>query len=118
MIKTINDLEVYVQAYNLAMDIFDVTKKFPKEEKYSLTDQVRRSSRSVAVNISEGWGRRTYEQLFKKQLIDSLGSLEETKTWLNFAKDCGYIRNEVFDSFYEKSDNLGSKIYRLHENWK
>ena len=117
MIKTIKDLDVYVQAYKLAMDIFEASKIFPTEEKYSLTDQVRRSSRSVAVNISEGWGRRIYEQLFKKQLVDSLGSLEETKSWLNFAKDCGYLDVEKFTDLNKRSDILGSKIYRLHENW-
>ena len=118
MIKTVKDLEVYNQSYQLAMDIFKISKSFPIEEKFSLTDQVRRSSRSVTVNISEGWGRRVYEQLFKKQLIDSLGSLEETKTWLNFARDCGYISDVTFSSFNDNLDNLGSKIYKLYENWK
>jgi four helix bundle protein len=91
MIKTIADLDVYMLSYRLAMEIFEITRSFPKEEKYSLTDQIIRSSRSITANIAEGWGKRSYENEFKRHLIYAMGSMEETKVWLNFAKDCNYI---------------------------
>jgi four helix bundle protein len=86
MIKAVADLEVFKLSYKLAMDIFNVSRRFPKEERYSLTDQVVRSSRSISANIAEGWGKRFYENEFKRHLIYSMGSLEETKVWLYFAK--------------------------------
>jgi four helix bundle protein len=118
MIKMVLDLEVFKLSYDLAKDMFSISRCFPKEEKYSLTDQVIRSSRSISANIAEGWGRRTYENDFKKHLIYAIGSVEETKVWLSFARDCQYISLEIFDVLYKKYDELGARIYRLHENWK
>lgn len=118
MIKTVLDLEVFKLSYGLATDMFNVRRCFPKEEKYSLTDQVVRSSRSISANIAEGWGKRTYENDFKKHLIYMIGSVEETKVWLAFSKDCQYISSELFDVLYKKYDELGARIYKLHENWK
>ena len=91
MIKSVKDLKVYQIAYQLAIEIYETTKKFPKEETYSMTDQMRRSSRSVSINIREGFAKRKYEQVFIRHLNDSLGSSEETRGWLEFAKDCLYI---------------------------
>lgn len=76
------------------MDIFALSRNFPKEEKYSLTDQITRSSRSITAIIAEGWGRRTYENEFKKYLGYAMDSLEETKVWLQFAKDCNYMNKK------------------------
>ena len=118
MIKTVSDLEVFNLSYNFAMDIFRITRSFPKEETYSLTDQVIRSSRSVPANIAEGFGRRTYESEFKKHLVYAMGSLEETKVWVLFAKDCGYIKMDIYDSLCLKYDEIGAKLYKLFENWK
>jgi four helix bundle protein len=118
MIKTVFDLEVYRLSYQLSMDIFNISRNFPKEEKYSLTDQVVRSSRSISANIAEGWGKRIYENEFKKHLVYAMGSLEETKTWLSFAKDCNYFTINVFDGLNLKCDELGAKIYKLFENWR
>jgi four helix bundle protein len=87
MIKTVLDLEVFNISYKLAMDIFSASSSFPKSETYSLTDQITRPSRSIPANIAEGWGKRTYENDFKKHLTYAMGSLEETKVWLNFSKD-------------------------------
>jgi four helix bundle protein len=117
-IQKFTDLDVYNLAHSLAMDLFAVTNQFPKEEKYSLTDQVRRSSRSVAANIAEGWGKRIYPANFKKQLVDANGSLEETKSWIMFAKDCNYISSADFNAFILKSESTGAKLWRLHDNWK
>lgn len=100
------------------MDIFAMTKAFPSEEKYSLTSQIVRSSRSVAANIAEGWGKRAYEQEFKRHLVYALGSLEETKSWSKFAMDCNYISLEVFEKLFSSLDEIGAKIYKLHANWK
>ncbi len=118
MIKSFKDLNVYNESYELAMEIFWISRKFPKEEIYSLTSQVVRSSRSVSANISEGWSKRNYEQLFKQQLITSLGSNGETETWLDFAKDCGYINAETHNLLLKKNDVVGKKINKLHQNWK
>jgi four helix bundle protein len=100
------------------MDIFSVTRTFPKEEKYSLTDQVIRAARSIAANIAEGWGKRSYENEFKRHLIYSLGSVEETKTWLQFAKDCKYLTEEKFKELFARCEQVGSKIFKLHRKWK
>lgn len=118
MIKTVFDLEVFNLSYRVAMEVFHFTRNFPKEERYSLTDQIVRSSRSVSANIAEGWGKRIYENEFKKHLIYAMGSLEETKVWLYFSKDCNYITNEIFTDLEKKLDELGAKIYKLYENWR
>ena len=117
-IKTIKDLKVYNLAYKLAMDIFSVTKKFPKEEVYSLTDQVRRSSRSVAINIREGFAKRKYEQVFIRHLNDALGSSEETRGWLDFAMDCDYLLKEDHVSLDQQYDEVNAMLFSLMNNWK
>lgn len=117
-IKTFKDLDVYNIAHELAMEIFHVTKEFPKEEKYSLIDQIRRSSRSVAVNIAEGWGKRRYENLFKRHLTDANGSIEETKSWLLFSLDCSYLSSEKYQYFIGRYEELGAKLWNLHDNWQ
>jgi four helix bundle protein len=117
-IKSFLDLEVYILAHKFAMKIFEITNCFPSEEKYSLTDQIRRSSRSIAVNIAEGWGKRTYTNSFKRHLIDANGSLEESKAWLLFAKDCKYVSNEIFVELSNEAEIIGTKLWRLHNAWK
>ena len=118
MIKKVFDLQIFQTSYKLAMDIFNSTRAFPKEERYSLTDQIVRSSRSVSANIAEGWGKRVYENDFKRHLVYAMGSLEETKVWILFAKDCGYLSVENFQNFNVESDALGARIYKLFETWK
>lgn len=90
-IESFKDLIVYQKAYKLAMEIFDITKSFPKEEKYSLTDQIRRSSRSVTSNISESWAKKRYIKAFVNKLTDSLGEEFETEVWLDYSLNCKYI---------------------------
>ena len=85
------DLKVYQLAYKLAMEIFNESKVFPKEERYSLTDQVRRSSRSVATNIAEFFRKRRYPNMFLNKLTDSDTEATEAQVWLDFARDCGYL---------------------------
>jgi len=116
--RNFKQLLIWQKWFQVAVKSFKVVSSFPKEEKYSLTDQVVRSSRSVAANIAEGWGKRIYENEFKRHLVYAMGSLEETKVWMMFAKDCGYITVEKFNEITEKFNNVGGKIYKLYENWK
>jgi len=117
-IKSIKDLKVYNLAYKLAMEVFEITKTFPKEEVYSLTSQIRKSSRSVAANIREGYAKRKYEQVFIRHLNDFLGSSEETRGWLDFSKDCEYISKDNFFKFDKEYDSLSGMLYSLMNNWK
>jgi len=103
-IKTVRDLKVYRKAFDSAMEIFELTKKFPKEETYSLTDQIRRASRSVCSNLSEGWRKRRYKAVFLNKLTDSGQEAAETQTWLEFSLHCKYIDENTFqrlDDDYE-----------------
>lgn len=118
MIKSINDLEIYKSAYKLALKIHNITIGFPKEEKYSLIDQLRRSSRSVAMNIREGFAKRKYENIFIRHLVDALGSSEETRGWLNFSKDLGYIDDKLFIEMDKNYDQLNSKLHKTITTWK
>lgn len=117
-IRSYKDLKVFQLSYSSAIDVFNLTKRFPREELYSLTDQIRRASRSVAANIVEGWAKREYENIFKRQLVDASGSCEETKLWLSFASDCGYISRADFTLLSEKWDDVGKTLHGLHDNWR
>ncbi len=97
-IESFKDLIVYQKAYKLAMEIFELSRGFPKEEKYSLTDQIRRSSRSVTSNLAEAWAKRRYEKSFVNKLTDSAGEENETEVWLDYSKDCGYIQKEAHEN--------------------
>lgn len=104
------DLLAYKKSFVLAMKIFEVSKSFPKEEKYSLTDQVRRSSRSVSANISESYRKRNYPKHFISKLTDSDEENSETQTWLEFALACKYIHQENFDDMFKDSEEVGKLI--------
>jgi four helix bundle protein len=93
-INSAKDLEVYKKAYRLAMDIFEISKRFPPEERFALTGQVRRSSRSVCLNLREAWAKRRYEAHFVSKLTDCDGENSETDSSLDFARDCRYITVE------------------------
>ena len=108
-INSFRDLIVYQKAYQIAMEIFEITKKFPSEEKYSLTDQVRRSSRSVTSNIAEAWAKRRYSKSFISKLSDSLGEEYETEVWLDYSRDCNYISIET----HEKIMNISSEVRKI-----
>ncbi|MBL7733273.1 MAG: four helix bundle protein [Chitinophagaceae bacterium] len=118
MITKVTDLSVYVSAHRLAMEIFAITRNFPKEERYSLTDQLTRSSRSIAANIAEGWGKRVYENEFRRHLTYAIGSMEETRVWLLFSRDCKYISSEEYTRLITICDEIGAKLYKLYKNWK
>ncbi|MFV1995518.1 MAG: four helix bundle protein [Verrucomicrobiales bacterium] len=93
-IRTHRDLEVYAKAFEAAIELFEVSKRFPKEETYALTDQVRRSSRSVCANLAEAWRKRRYEAAFVAKLSDSEAEAAETQTWIEFAVRCEYLDRE------------------------
>jgi len=118
MIKSYKDLDVYNLSYELAMDIFEITQQFPKEEQYSLTSQIIRSSRSVSANITEGWAKRNYENYFKQHLVHALGSNAETENWIKFAKDCKYLSADEADSLNNKLNQIGKMLTKLHQNWQ
>jgi NAD+ synthase (glutamine-hydrolysing) len=95
-IRHFRDLEVYRHAFKAAMEIFEITKGFPAEERFSMVDQVRRASRSVCANIAEGWRKRRYVSVFRNKMTDAMEEASETQCWLEFASACGYISSEVF----------------------
>jgi four helix bundle protein len=108
------DLKVYQLAYKLAMEIFEESKSFPSEEKFSLTDQVRRSSRSVATNIAEGYRKKQYAKMFVSKMADADGEATETQVWLDFARDCGYLapdrQRDLTSGYEEIGKMLGGMI--------
>ena len=117
-IQSIKDLKVYNIAFDLAMEIFKLSLNFPIEEKYSLTDQIRRSSRSVAINIREGFAKRRYENVFVRHLNDSLGSSEETRGWLDFSISCGYINKRSHENLDSRYDEVNAMLFSMMNNWK
>jgi len=103
-------LIVYQKAFKLAMDIFEISKKFPKEETYSLTDQIRRSSRSVCSNVGEAYRKRLYQRNFISKLTDSDAENTETQIWLDFAFSCNYINEEVYQKLFSESEEIGKLL--------
>jgi four helix bundle protein len=104
LVKKHIDLDVYQRGFKLAMQIFYLTKKFPKEEMYSLTDQIRRSSRSVCSGIAEAWRKRRYEAAFVAKLGESEAEAAETQTWIQFAVGCQYLPRETAAELYREYD--------------
>jgi len=109
-LKGHRDLKVYQLAYKLALEIFEVSKAFPKEEKYSLTDQIRRSSRSVAANIAEGFRKRQYPKMFVSKLADADGEATETQVWLDFARDSRYLSPEQNVALVKGYEEIGKML--------
>lgn len=110
------DLLAYKKSFELSMLIFVISKKFPSEEKYSLTDQIRRSSRSVSANIAEATRKRRYEKHFISKLTDSDSENSETQVWLEYALACKYIEDEEFNLLTEKSIEVGKLLNYMMNN--
>jgi four helix bundle protein len=108
--------EVYQQAFATAMEVFHLSKSFPVEERYSLTDQIRRSSRSVCANITEAWRKRRYPGSFIAKLNDSEGEAAETQTWLQFAVECEYVSKDVARNLYAQYDAILGKLVTMINN--
>jgi four helix bundle protein len=115
-ITSVKDLNVYNLAYEAAMDIFSVTKDFPDEERFDLSMQIKRSSRSVVGNIVEAWRRRKYPKNFVSKLTDSEAEADETRLWLDFALDCRYILPELHAELSDKYDHILSMLVKIMQN--
>jgi four helix bundle protein len=112
-IQNHEDLDVYRLAFDAAMTIFRLSKAFPKEETYSLTDQMRRSSRSVCSNIAEAWRKRRYEAAFVSKLNNAEAEAAETQTWIKFAVECGYLDSEIGSDLHKSCDLVIGKIVNM-----
>jgi len=109
-VKSFRDLEVYKLSRQLSKEIFELSKKFPKEEMYSLTDQIRRSSRSVGAQIAEAWAKRNYEKHFISKLTDADGEQLETQHWIETSLDCSYISSNIANEFLERYFFIGKML--------
>lgn len=118
MIKYHWQLDVYKLAVDAAMEIFELSKRFPQEERYSLTDQIRRSSRSVSVQIAEGWRRRKYEAVFVNKLNESEGEAVETQAWLEYAVKCGHLNRNTGRQIHRTYDRILGKLVTMGNNPK
>jgi four helix bundle protein len=110
------DLEVYKRSFDAAMSIFQMTKTFPAEEKYSLVDQIRRASRSVCSNIAEGWRKRRYLAVFKNKITDSMMEASETQCWLEFCLSCQYINQSEFDNLDNNYEQIIAMLNSMEFN--
>ena len=120
-IRKHTDLEVYQQGFAAAMKVFEHSKSFPKEERYSLTDQIRRSSRSVCGNLAEGWRKGRYPQAFVSKLTDSEAEAAETQSWIEFAVKCGYFDRDEAAQLYKEYDRIIGMLVKMItriDDWK
>ncbi len=113
LVTKVRDLNVYKKAFEAAMEIFNITKSFPQEEKYSLVDQIRRSSRSVCANLSEAWRKRRYKAVFANKLSDCAQEAAETQTWLEFALKCHYIKEETFHNLDDQYEHVFAMLTNM-----
>jgi len=114
------ELEVYQKAFVAAMKIFELSKSFPVEERYSLTDQIRRSSRSVCANLAEAWRKRIYSAHFASKLNDSEAEAAEPQTWIQFAVECGYLAHETASELYREYESVPGMLVSMRnhpEDW-
>ncbi len=117
-INSAKDLEVYQMAYALSMNVFEISKRFPLEERWALTGQIRRSSRSVCMNLREAWAKRRYEAHFVSKLTDCDGESNETDSSLDFARDCGYITESEHKDLSERNRSIGRMLGSMIKNPK
>jgi four helix bundle protein len=113
VVKDFEDLDVYRLAVELQQEIYELTKRFPAEERYSLTDQIRRSSRSIGANIAEAWAKRRYKAHFVSKLSDSDGEQLETRHWLKTSLLCGYVTDMEHQTLISKCHEIGQKLGRM-----
>lgn len=116
IIKSAKDLTVYQKSYALAMQIFEISKRFSKEEVFALTNQIRRSSRSVPMNLREAWAKRRYEAHFVSKLTDCDGETNETDTSIDFARDCGYISDAEHSELTGLNTEIGRMLGKMINN--
>jgi len=112
-IESVRELEAYKMAFDAAMRIFHLTKTFPAEERFSLTDQMRRASRSVCSNLAEAWRKRRYKAVFVNKLSDAMQEASETQTWLEFSLACGYIDQPTFNELFQEYEHILGKLNNM-----
>ena len=115
-LKHFRDLEVYIRSFNAAMSIFQMSKDFPQEERYSLVDQIRRSSISVCANLAESWRKRRYPAVFKNKITDSMMEASETQCWLEFCLACKYIKQSEFDNLDNDYEQIIAMLNSMEFN--
>jgi len=113
ILKNVRELKVYQLAFDSAMDIFRLTQSFPKEEKYSLTDQIRKSSRSICSNLAEGWYKRRYIAAFISKIPDAAQEASETQTWLEFSMACEYIDKATFSRYFNQYEHIIAQLLTM-----
>lgn len=116
IVQSYRDLEVYKAAFQFQQNVFSISKKFPKEEMYSLTDQARRSSRSIGANIAEAWAKRSYEAHFRSKLTDADGELQESTHWIDTAVACEYLTEQQYQQLMAQLTSVGSMLGRMIAN--
>ncbi len=117
-IEHFRDLEVYQKAFAAAMKIYEITKKFPEDERYSLTSQIRKASRSVCSNIAEAWRKRKYIAVFKNKLTDAMQEASETQCWLEFSLACKYINSTMFSKLDDEYEQIILMLNSMEKNAK
>lgn len=117
-LQRFQDLEVYQEGFRLAMSVFQLTQQFPREELYALTTQMRNASRSVPANIAEGWAKHRHELVFKRHVLDALGSTNEMLVWLDTARAAQYIVDEVHQEFFIAYEVLAKRLHQLLTTWR
>ena len=120
-IRSHKELDVYNLAFSASMQIYQLTKDFPKEEKFALSDQMRRSSRSVCANLAEAFRKRRYPKAFVAKLSDSEGEAAETQVWLDYSLECNYISKNIYDELFQKYNHIIGKLVNMSlqpEKWK
>jgi four helix bundle protein len=120
IIRSHQELVVYQMAFKSSMELFHLTKSFPKEEVYSLTSQIRRSSRSVSANLAEAFRKRRYEKAFVSKLSDCEAEAAETQVWLDYSLECGYLPEDSYDNLFNEYDKIIGKLVimmRSPEKW-
>ena len=115
IIKSFRELRVYQQARTEANKVFQLTKTFPRDERFSLTDQIRRSSRAVKSMVAEAWGHRRYPAAFVSKLTDAIGEANETQSWLDDALDCGYLKSEAHKALDAAWQTIGASLHKMIE---
>ena len=117
-IRSFRDLEVYQEGFRLSLEVFKLTQRLPKEELYGLTAQMRNAARSVPANVAEGWAKRLLEMIFKRQLLDAIGSANEMLAWLDMSHACDYICEAAHNTIVSDYATLGRRLHQLMATWK
>ena len=118
MIQSYRDLKVYERSYRMAIEMYQITSGYPKEEKYGLTSQIKRASTSIALNIAEGYGKRESLNEFKRFLLMAIGSCDEMKVLLDISKDLGFITEEEHQRSEQEYEEIGKMLNRLRSKWR